>query len=241
MNLIDTSRNCRSKRCLNSTWTPYWSDIVGYWQFDEASTSRIAIDSTGNGNTGTVYGTVTFETTGKVDTAARFSGSDGNYIQAAWPSNSAGSDLTNALNSGALSVCAWVYPTSVTGELGIVGIGSLTSGINLAVTNGIIYFWYTGRNITQGGLLLNNNWYHVCGVVESGLDISIYVNGGAVLTRGSSGGLSTYSLSGTTRLIIGQERDLISGRYFPGIIDDVAIWKRSLSASDISNLYNSQK
>lgn len=157
MNLIDTSRNCRSKRCLNST-------------------------------------------------------------------------------------CREWDPTSVTGELGIAGIGSLTRGLNFAIHDSKIMFWYTDLTVIEAGTVSTNNWYHICGVAEALLEISIYVNGVPVVSKASSGsGGVDYTLSGTTRLIIGQERDLISGRYFPGIIDDVAIWKRSLSVSDISNLYNSQK
>jgi hypothetical protein len=63
------------------------------------------------------------------------------------------------------------------GEQGILGIGNNSSGhsaLNFALLSGKVSFWYSGNAIIQGTTLVNNTWYHICGVVASGLGITIY-------------------------------------------------------------------
>lgn len=223
--------NCQNPPYLDSSWTANWSDIVGHWKLENVS------DSTGNGNTGTVNGTVPFTGTGKVNNAADFSGSNGNYIEIGWATTPS---LTTAVTDGGFSVCTWIYPESLTGELGIFGIGNGTDGINLATYDDTVYFWYKGRNIIQGGSLSINTWHHICGVVELGLDISIYLDGSPVVSSGASGGASTYTLGAGNKIIIGNEHEILNGQFFNGLIDDVSLWNRALSASEVASLYEHQ-
>jgi hypothetical protein len=83
-------------------------------------------------------------------------------------------------------------------------------------------------------------WQHVCGVASSLSNISIYQNG--IVERSGSSGLSSFTLTPiSNQLVIGNEGQLQSGRYFPGLIDDVRIYNRALSAAEIQAIYNAEK
>src|SRR3989344_4897183 len=77
-------------------------------------------------------------------------------------------------------------------------------------------------------------WYHIA-VTKTGTTVNFYVNGsqqGTTQTIGSSG----INDSNST-FVIGS--DAGNGDFFDGRIDDVRVWTRALSSTDISNLYTS--
>lgn len=88
--------------------------------------------------------------------------------------------------------------------------------------------YYTG---TQ-----NNVWEHACGVFNSTM-ISLYINGNLTSNVAhSTGQIQAYG----GNLNIGSRSDLVTSLgVFNGTIDEVYIFNRSLSASEISLLYNS--
>ena len=73
-----------------------------------------------------------------------------------------------------------------------------------------------------------NQWQHVVGTAD-GTNCRLYINANLIVTDGCSG-----TGSGTTR--IGEHS--AGGRAFNGLIDDVRIYDRALSASEIERLYN---
>ncbi len=117
--------------------------------------------------------------------------------------------------------------------------GDLRFYINDDTTNGNINRQASGVVSTTGG------WYHLVGVWEGGTTdstIKIYVNGvqeddtsvaeadGFVALRGSALGKTVgYGLVGT------------SAQWSYGTFDEIAIYNRSLSATEILNHYNRQK
>ena len=86
----------------------------------------------------------------------------------------------------------------------------------------------------RSGALSANTWYHVV-ATNDGTNSKIYLNGALVATaaQGSPTGP-------TASLGIGIQPTLSeSTRWFPGMIDEVAIWNDALTAAEISTLYNS--
>jgi hypothetical protein len=78
-------------------------------------------------------------------------------------------------------------------------------------------------------------WYHVAAVVNGPTDMVLYLNGiddGGIY--GGSGGNLAYSSSGSS--FIGSNSDVYS--YFNGIINEVVIYDRALSASEIEDIYH---
>ena len=77
-----------------------------------------------------------------------------------------------------------------------------------------------------------NTWTHLT-LTYNGSVLTLYQNGVAVATTNVSGTLS----SGTETLQIGGSK---YGEYFKGLIDEVRIYSRALSNSEIQTLYQQQ-
>ncbi len=212
---------------------PNNNGLVAYWSMEDASGTK-ATDFSGQGNTGTLTNGPTW-TTSKRGKAISFDGTN-DYVSVAWPFTT---DITSQIQSATVSMCAWFKTTSVSGELGILGVGdSGSNGLNMALISGKLSFWYSsGGAIVQYTTALSTNvWYHACGVVTSFSSVQIYLNGAQV--RSASTGLSSFTLAAVgSKFVIGNEGQLDSARYFPGIIDDVRIYNRTLSAAEVSALY----
>ena len=101
---------------LDPSWTPAWSNLVGYWKLNEASGTVAAnsiIDSSPVGtNKGSPNGGITFGVSGKLSTGAQNTGSTSKYISVV---------DSVSLKPASLTVSAWVYPTSIGTKSGILG------------------------------------------------------------------------------------------------------------------------
>ena len=102
-------------------------------------------------------------------------------------------------------------------------------------------FVFTAGNpdtsISSTSSVVSGNWVHA--VVTRDKDTSefqIYINGISEAT-GSNG--NTASLSAQATMLIGG--NTIDSRYFAGMIDDVLLYDRVLSATEIQELYNAPK
>ncbi|MEM0360148.1 MAG: DUF2341 domain-containing protein [Candidatus Diapherotrites archaeon] len=82
----------------------------------------------------------------------------------------------------------------------------------------------------SGGALPTNSWQHIAATCKSG-EQKIYLNGVAVASSSTTGSIVYYN----TNLLIGKARNF-DGRFF-GIMDEVAIYSKILSANEISKLY----
>ena len=189
------------------------SSLASYWTFDEGSGS-IAGDSVGS-DTGTVTGAIW--TTGKFGGALSFSG------------NSYVSTGRNPIGTGDATVCAWIDPTNITAAYNPI-VSSVYFQLSLFSAGGT-YIGLTNDNSHEiyasfSGL---NSWQYVCGTRQASGQSSIYVNGTAIMSGAAgtpAGGFNTY---------IGGEQT--GGHNFIGSIDDVRIYGRVLSASEIQSLY----
>ncbi|MFA5142493.1 MAG: LamG domain-containing protein, partial [Candidatus Woesearchaeota archaeon] len=212
--------------------TNAWRDnsLVGYWKFDHN-----ALDSAGS-NHGSVIGT-TNNLSGKIKDAYHFDG-NGDYVKIGDVSDMRVNDL---------SLCAWIKPENT--ALDYAGIISKTaySGDNnrwsmYIFSNKLSAFLKDNNSqvITANNLgsniLLIDRWYYACSVFDRDLNLTIYLDG----IKDSSIKISTANgdLDSTFSLVIGAYEEATSVRNFNGSIDEVRIWNRSLSAQEISDLYN---
>ena len=83
-----------------------------------------------------------------------------------------------------------------------------------------------------------DTWYHLVGVRE-GSNIKIYVNGELRHTDAGSSGLINYGSSPNN--YIGKKTSSLAADHWNGKIDEVRIYDRALSASEISQLYRMGK
>ena len=212
--------------------------LVGYWSMNEGA-GTVAGDGSGNGNRGTLTGGPTW-VDGKRGKALSFDGGDDDVLVAD----------NNSLDfgTGDMSISAWIKPNTVTtANQAIVdktGGGtaayrfntSNADGDRLKFTRGSLFVDGVGSN---DNVLVAGVWQHIAAVVNtSGTDIvTFYVNGVAQ----GSGNLANSSFTNANPLMIGQKGyDGSSVVNFNGLIDEVRIYNRALSAAEIQTLYNSR-
>jgi hypothetical protein len=210
----------------------YLNGLLGYWSMDENTGTTIHNVNTESGsinttNQGTWSGNTTLNyTTGQIGNAGSFDGVD-DYV-----SN------TSLFISENNTISVWVKPNIFVNSIGIWSKRGTALGsefLRLSGTSGAITIWRNkdGANLweqwTTGNVLSTSSYNNII-TVYNGTNQTIYVNGVAVVNTYTS---SSNSLSNNS-FYIGRD----SNTYFNGSIDEVKIWNRALSASEIAELYN---
>ena len=214
-----TNGSSGSVYCQMTTYVALWH-MDGNWT-----------DATGNGNNGTVS-TAVFSTDARKGTNA---GSfDGLSAAVSGPAN------TLPSGSSARTITAWIKTTDANGDKTILDYGGASQGSPqnylLALSNGkAVTGNGDGYGIISGTTVVTDGkWHFVAGVYEgSSTNIArIYVDG----VQQNSGLITQSATSGNT-FTIGQL--LAGGSLFNGLIDELTVYNKALSAEDILITYNS--
>lgn len=202
-------------------------NINAYYKFDASSSA----DNSGNGFTGTDTSITYNSTNGKINVGAGFGGSSKVAVTMA---TGLGSSFT---------FTAWVYITTT-------GLTQCIINSNVAsYSNYWAYFYINGTqklafdmfdgtnnpNMVSTASLSANTWYHVAAVRDVTADkMRLYINGASAATEitDTTTSTPTYSAMGIGRRT--NDTDGITGR-----IDEVGIWSRALTSTEISTLYGS--
>jgi len=190
--------------------------LVAYYPFNGN-----ALDESGNGNDGTVYGaTLTKDRNGKVNSAYRV-GNEG-YIVI---DHSSSLDITS--DTG-FTIIAWInrdsaqpsgYPTIVTKHTGE------QEQLLLSLQDGYLRF------CSQNCLIEANNWSFIAVTNDNGL-AKYYLNGKLV------GTLTGYNTPHTTaNVAIGRQLYGGGAWRYSGLVDDIYIHNRALTEAEIKQLY----
>ena len=185
-------------------------------------------DSSGNGNNGTLQGGASWTTSGKYGSAISFNGTNA-YVNVP---NSASLQLTSAM-----TLEAWVNPNLRTGVWrDVIYKGNDNYYLEGDSTTGkpVVGGIFAGSNANTFGTagLTVNTWTHLAGTYD-GTTLRLYVNGVQVSNFAKTGSIAIS----TNALQIGG--DSIYGQYFPGKIDEIRIYNRALSATEIQSDMNS--
>ena len=137
------------------------------------------------------------------------------------------------LMSGTLSM--WLKPTTVTGDLRLFSqltgasnqAGALSINQNLGET-GSVWVWdgSTWQRLSANNTLAAGAWQNLC-VIYTGTNATSYVNG---VVRNTA--TTAFSFNGVSAGI-GAKFLLNYGNTFPGQLDDIRIYNRALSESEI--------
>lgn len=215
----------------SSTDSLVTNGLVGHWTFDDETVSGTTVtDVSGNGKDGTINGTPGAIVSGKIGEAIEFDGTNGDV------------NLKNPLSSpDGWTYAFWFYPTAVpaTDTAGLVGQGNnprVTFQISRSVGTGATYQsngnWAGGLNTPA---LTLNNWYHISAVwndASSGTPThQVYINGELAASRSYPAAINPPA---ATHLV--NRRD--SNTTLSGKIDDVRIYSRALTESEIGQLYS---
>jgi len=221
--------------------------LVGYWTFDEGSGS-VVYDYSGSNATGswsgTRAGTSGYYSAGKVGSwAGNFDGST-DYVS-----------LPNTpyfTKDSPFTLSAWVYFHSDDDWPSILGTAPDSSpwpGIWFQIYPGGTGYFNIGDDAgndivteTNAGLSINT-WYHVVATYDgSGFKngMILYVDGSIPAQTKTNDG-SPLGIISQRNWRIGTDTNTIPDGYFSGLIDDVRIYNRALSASEIQAMYNGGK
>jgi PKD repeat protein len=219
--------------------------LVGYWNFDEGS-GNILHDSSGNGNDGTVHGNPVW-TTGKFGNAINFDGIDdwvdcGNDASlspltaitlAAWykptiswsgggpdpiidkPINS---NDWNELYQYHLSVCGDLYPGPIANHLGISLYIDIDGSYKLIKS--------------PENMVSFNQWSFIVATYD-GTTMKMYIDNELISSIPVSGTMTNYNQNLRIAKYKGGSEEI----FLPGVIDEIRIYNRALTADEIHELY----
>jgi hypothetical protein len=205
--------------------------LVGYWTLDGKDTdTNGTVDISGNANHGTLKNTPK-PVLGRLGQALEFNGVN-NFI------NIPDADILD-IDSNHITSSAWVYPYSCTGA---------GDGFQTIITKQVAYYfnlntackpqfyWYSlvspGYH-TSADAVPTNQWSHVVSSYNGDTDtLKIYINGEVtkVVT-----GITGDGAENSNPLVIGGYS--AATRSSDGIVDDVRLYNRALSADEIKRLY----
>ena len=214
--------------------------LLGYWKFDEGS-GTVAIDSSGNGNNGTINGNPVWGTGSPVN-GSSYLDMDGvnDYV-----------DINHYLSLPQYTAAMWFRIDSSTGNRDLFSAFNSSEGHGLLLEfrgsdspiDRIRYIhryplgtagqtnesYYTTTTYGDG------QWHHLAAVRPSGSTRLLYVDGNQVASTSS---LGAFDQPG--KVLVGMMRPGSTGdyRYWNGGIDDVRVYNRALSAAEIANLAN---
>jgi hypothetical protein len=214
-----------------------WRDpnLVGWWKFDEDG-GTAANDSSGHNNNGTTYGGAEW-TTGQITGALNFDGSD-DYIEI--PDNDNSLDMDNQI-----TIAAWIKPNDnsyyyciaakqpsgsadedALGNYAFVVNGNYLEFCYQTDAEGT-YVFYDSTSSVEVGV-----WQHVAVTLKAGDSIRFYINGEPA---GTWLQMDTFGIVNDEPLRIGKIK--ADDYYFYGGIDDVRIYNRVLTDTEIGQLY----
>lgn len=204
--------------------------LVGHWTMDGGKVNwatGAVTDSSGRGNTGTVSGMATTSAiaAGKIGQALKFDGSN-DFVD--------GSDISSYFGNQAATFSLWIKlakhtPTDNT-KTGFATLNNSSANSHYPWTDGLIYngTFRTVRVDSITSLVTDRTrWTHVV-ITRDSNAWRLYENG--QLTTSQAAG--TWQIG--TNWDVGKSTD---GYYVDGSIDDVRIYNRALSASEITRLY----
>ncbi|MHC4623318.1 MAG: Calx-beta domain-containing protein, partial [Planctomycetota bacterium] len=187
---------------------------VLHWAFDEGS-GTTAGDSTGNGNTGTLYNGPQW-VAGKFGNALQFDGSD-DYVHC--PS------LSSTI-SGNMSISCWLNYTAGLTARRVIDLG----GFQMRFLQGRVGWDNSGgpsAEVHSTNAYNDGQWHHVV-FVRTGTNYQMFID--TVPDNTGSGTAPDYGW-----LYVGAQNG--PKRYYTGIVDDVQAFNYALSQDDINELF----
>jgi hypothetical protein len=208
--------------------------LVGYWSFDDG-TGTIASDSSGNGNTATLVNGPIW-TSGEIAGALSFDGVD-DYVAFA------------SQHQSTISISAWVYAQATPGSL-FPRIIDMPGYVLLLAESGApnsnsMSLGFRSRRSSQDGVwntpansMAYNSWNHVAVVYDSSStsnNADLYINGVKQTISKITSPQGTQTANEGAG-IIGNRIPLNRG--WEGLIDELRVYNRALSAAEIVSLYD---
>ncbi len=215
--------------------------LLNYWNLDGNANDTAGSFAEATGATtdnGSVNGTVGFAAS-PLGQAGSFPGGAGNNITVADGGASGAGGVANDVDrtGSSLTLSVWVQVDAWSTNW--QGIASHGEGADYRIArhsgnNGIAYAGGTVDINTAGTFPASANWYHIVATTSAAGATNLYING-SLLATGAGPANINASGANANILCIGCNPD--NGREFDGLIDDLGMWDRALSAAEVTEIY----
>lgn len=218
-----------------------WDGLVGWWPFVAGGGDK-AYDFSGHGNHGDLEASMNdadwvvndgSEPRLWLPRALDFDGTD-DYVGI----SGAGTDLDTNTDK---TLSVWInvgsnpstYHRALTKNRNSGGLGFAVAYNSVSPTGWHVFFNDGTEYVENVGSLGTNTWHHVSAVYdETGGSLTAYLDGISVDNSEGTG----WGFASNDNLEIGRRTGV--SQYFPGLLSDVRIYNRALSASEVSQLYD---
>ena len=213
--------------------------LVGHWTFDGPDTTDRIYDRSGQNNHGYFNGgaTSSAKVIGKLGQALNFDGSNDDVRV----------PFSSTLEPAVVSFGGWVNVRTSTANTDDRIIGSVggATGYGVVLNDDFHGCASTGISVfvaASGDFCLSytsfalNTWYHVMATYDGVDTMRMYVNGAQVAIDTNVGGAISY---GSDPFCFGDEPTgaTCSGNPFAGALDDVRVYNRALTSTEVKQLY----
>lgn len=208
-----------------STWTQSLNvDLISYYKADDNLATTNIIDSLGVNDGTATFNTNANSVAGKINLSLDFDGAT-DYIDL----NDVGD--FNFITTDNFSFSFWIKPDVWTNGLRILSNDDASNGYQLIEATGDkVQFWGNGGSTVISTDTINvGSWNHIVITFQGG-STKIYINNGTAFTG------STTIATSSNDLHIAKDPSGAIG--YEGVFDEFGVWNRTISGSEVSQIYN---
>ncbi len=218
---------------LGSLFTTYSKDLALYYTFDKNSGSSV-LDTSKNKNDGRLLG-AKWVPEGKVGGASVFNGGTERIL--------VDHDASLELGSGPRTIGAWIKSYGSTHTYQSIFCKGSNPGYSLRLARfparALEYFKSGGQDATfytASQTISDSDWHHVVVVDQGSGTVEFYMDGVFLeaMTK------QNYNSNTKEKAAVGGLANTNHGQWFNGNIDELFIFKRALTKTEVKRLYDAQ-
>lgn len=218
---------------LGNLFTTYCKDLVLYYTFDKHAGSSVP-DTSKNKNDGRLLG-AKWAPEGKVGGASAFNGGTDRIL--------IDHDASLELGSGPRTVGAWIRSHGSTHTYQSIFCKGSNPGYSLRLSRfpdrAIEYFKSGGQDatfFTSSQTISDSDWHHIVVVDHGSGTVDFYLDGVFLETMSKQ----NYNSNTKEKAAVGGLANTNHGQWFNGDIDELFIFKRALTKTEVKRLYDAQ-
>lgn len=218
---------------LGNIFSTYSKDLVLYYTFDKNMGASVP-DTSKNKNDGRAIGAKWVQE-GKVGSSCLLSGSNARIL--------IDHDASLELGSGPRTMGAWIKCNGSTHTYQSIFTKGSNPGYAMRLApspdRAIEYFKSAGENYsmyTSSRTIADSIWHHLVVVDQGNGTVDFYLDGEPLESMAKQ----NYNTNTKEKAAVGGLANTIHGQWFNGLIDELFIFKRALTKTDVKRLYDTQ-